>query len=420
MVAGASEGLGAAYAWALAARGPQPCAGRPAAAALDALARICAPRTVWRSAARTAIWATGASWKVCRTRAPPLDVGLLVYNAAHAPVGEFASLPIDDLLRVAAVNIRAPVALVRGLLPGMTERGRGGVILMTSLAGNQGSPYIATYAASKAFNRVLAEGLWYELKDKGVDVVACCAGAVRTPGYGAAAGKDAPGTLDPEEVVEQALRALGRGPVVIPGFVNRVAKHLHDPPAASAEGDIHHGRQHRDLVPAVARAGGSGAANRSPCPRRRRSTDHQGRSMTDFAAGFFAPWIIYAVILALHLVLPARKVDGYVNDPATGRPLRYRLNGPLVLVAMVLLWVILSAHRRLRLGLAVDPPLVGTDRLRPSSVCSSASRWSCPLRAPAARSLPTSTSAATRTRSCSATGWTPRCSCTWSAPRCSR
>jgi short-subunit dehydrogenase len=95
---------------------------------------------------------------------------------------------------------------------------------MTSLAGNQGSPYISAYAASKAFNRVLAEGLWYELKGAGVDVLACCAGAVRTPGYsGAAAGEDAPGTLGPSQVVEQALRALGRKPVVIPGRLNRVA-----------------------------------------------------------------------------------------------------------------------------------------------------------------------------------------------------
>ncbi len=157
----------------------------------------------------------------------PLEVGLLVYNAAHAPVGEFATLPLEDLLRVAAVNIRGPVDLVHGLLPGMTARGRGGVILMTSLAGNQGSPYISTYAASKAFNRVLAEGLWYELKDRGVDVLACMAGAVRTPGYsGASAGKDAPGTLDPEKVVEAALRALGRKPVVIPGRLNRVANVL--------------------------------------------------------------------------------------------------------------------------------------------------------------------------------------------------
>ena len=64
--------------------------------------------------------------------------------------------------------------------------------------------------------------------------------------------------------------------------------------------------------------------------------------MTDFAPGFFAPWIIYAVILLLHLALPARKVEGYVADPETGRPLRYRLNGPAVLAVMVLLWVLLG------------------------------------------------------------------------------
>jgi short-subunit dehydrogenase len=121
------------------------------------------------------------------------------------------------------VNVRAPVVLLRAFLPGMTERGRGAVILMTSFTGNLGTPKIAAYAASKAFLRVLGESLWYELKDRGIDVVACSAGAVRTPGYNAAAGRDAPGTLDPEEVVDQALRALGRGPVVFPGFVNRVA-----------------------------------------------------------------------------------------------------------------------------------------------------------------------------------------------------
>jgi protein-S-isoprenylcysteine O-methyltransferase Ste14 len=65
-------------------------------------------------------------------------------------------------------------------------------------------------------------------------------------------------------------------------------------------------------------------------------------SAADFAAGFFAPWVIYAVILGLHLLLPARNVEGYVTDPATGRPLRYRLNGPLVLAALVVLWVILG------------------------------------------------------------------------------
>lgn len=64
--------------------------------------------------------------------------------------------------------------------------------------------------------------------------------------------------------------------------------------------------------------------------------------MTGFAEGFFAPWIIYTLILALHLVIPARKVAGYVADPATGKPLQYRLNGPLVLAALALLWVLFA------------------------------------------------------------------------------
>jgi short-subunit dehydrogenase len=224
LIAGASEGLGAAYADALARRGLNLVLVARRRALLDELAEGL------RGAHGVEVFALDGDLgerhflESLHDACSALEVGLVVYNAAHAPIGEFVATPLDDLLRVAAVNIRAPVALVRGLLPGMTERGRGGVILMTSLAGNQGSPYIATYAASKAFNRVLAEGLWYELKDKGVDVVACCAGAVRTPGYGAAAGgKDAPGTLHPQDVVEQALRALGWGPVVIPGRVNRVA-----------------------------------------------------------------------------------------------------------------------------------------------------------------------------------------------------
>lgn len=65
--------------------------------------------------------------------------------------------------------------------------------------------------------------------------------------------------------------------------------------------------------------------------------------MADLIAGFFAPWIVYALILGLHLALPARRVVGYVRDEATGKLLEYRLNGPLVLALMVLLWVTLGA-----------------------------------------------------------------------------
>jgi short-subunit dehydrogenase len=224
LVAGASEGLGASYARALADKGLNLMLVARRRQLLDGLAEHLTARSGVETRCLDGDLSDPRFLDALLQACAPLDVGLLVYNAAFAPIGEFASLPLEELLQVDAVNIRAPLTLVRGLLPAMLQRCHGGVILMTSLAGNQGSPYIATYAASKAFNRVLAEALWYELKDKGVDVLACAAGAVRTPGYsGASEGKDAPGTLDAEEVVAQALAALGHGPVVIPGRVNRMA-----------------------------------------------------------------------------------------------------------------------------------------------------------------------------------------------------
>ena len=61
--------------------------------------------------------------------------------------------------------------------------------------------------------------------------------------------------------------------------------------------------------------------------------------MNDFLAGFLAPWWICAAVLALHALLPARRVAGYVRDEATGAPLAYRLNGPLVLAVAVGAWL---------------------------------------------------------------------------------
>jgi hypothetical protein len=224
LVAGASQGLGAAYARALARRGLSLVLVARRLDLLDELAKDLRASQGVEVRVVDGDLACSDFLESVQNACAGLDVGLVAYNAAHAPIGDFGESDPEDLMGVVDVNIRAPIALLRTFLPAMRARGRGGVVLMTSLAGNQGSPRIATYAASKAFSRVLAEGLWYELKGQGVDVVACCAGAVRTPGYsGAAAGKDAPGTLDPDEVVEQALHALGRGPVVIPGRVNRIA-----------------------------------------------------------------------------------------------------------------------------------------------------------------------------------------------------
>jgi short-subunit dehydrogenase len=152
-----------------------------------------------------------------------IEVGVGVYNAAYSFVAPLLDRPPEDALRVVDVNVRGPLLFVHQLAPAMVQRGRGALVLMSSLAGNQGSPGLAAYAASKAFTTSLAESLWAELKPSGVDVLACVGGAVRTPGYAGAASRDAPGTLGPEVVVEAALAALGKGPVVTPGTTNKLA-----------------------------------------------------------------------------------------------------------------------------------------------------------------------------------------------------
>ena len=97
---------------------------------------------------------------------------------------------------------------------------------MSSLTAFHGSPFIATYGATKAFNLVLGEGLWFELRARGVDVLACAAGATRTPGFLRASPHGEPGMIEPAQVVEEALGQLGRRGVMIPGRFNRFASFL--------------------------------------------------------------------------------------------------------------------------------------------------------------------------------------------------
>jgi hypothetical protein len=112
----------------------------------------------------------------------------------------------------------------------MVERRKGGVVVMTSIAGFQGSGYLSTYAATKAFNRVLAEGLWYEWRPFGVDVIACCAGATATPNYiNTKPGKASPlepKPQQPEQVVEECLRRIGTTPSFISGTGNKLVSFL--------------------------------------------------------------------------------------------------------------------------------------------------------------------------------------------------
>jgi hypothetical protein len=219
LVAGGSEGIGAAFAAALAERGLDLVLVARRSGPLDELAARLPARTRTVAADLSAADAAGT---VARATGG-LEIGLVVANAAYAPTGAFLTTDPLRSLRVLDLNCRAPLLLAHHFLPAMSARGRGGLIIMSSLAGQQGSPGIATYAATKAFGAVLAEGLWAELRGSGVDVLACVAGAVATPGLARAKPRQAPGTVAPEAVAAAALRALGRRPRTVPGGVARVS-----------------------------------------------------------------------------------------------------------------------------------------------------------------------------------------------------
>jgi uncharacterized protein len=223
LVAGASEGLGAEFAAQLAARGLNLVL---IARRADALAEVSARlqsafavevRTLSLDLAREDL----AS--VIAEATDELEIGLLVYNAALSMIGPYFTISLEDHLREVAVNCRAPMTLTYLLGLPMLKRKRGGILLMSSLGGSQGSALLVNYTATKAYNRLLAEGLWDELREQGIDVLTCCPPAVSTPGYLASAPKGALSALTPQAVVNEALAALGKGPTIIPGWTYRLA-----------------------------------------------------------------------------------------------------------------------------------------------------------------------------------------------------
>ena len=156
-----------------------------------------------------------------------VSIGLLVYNAAFAPIGLFENVSDNELDKAVKVNVNGPLLLTKSISASMIQKKRGGIILMSSLAGTQGSPKISVYAATKSFNAILAEGLWKEMKPHGIDVIACCAGAVLTPRYKEASKTaKAPGAMEAEKVAEITLKVLGKRPIVVPGFINKIARFL--------------------------------------------------------------------------------------------------------------------------------------------------------------------------------------------------
>ena len=224
LVAGASEGIGAAFAGALAEAGFNLVliARRPGP--LESLAaELRAQRGI---EIETMAFDLADPELEQRFEAIARDkpIGLVVYNAALSIVKQYLDTSLLDKQRMLDVNVRGPTIATHVFGRAFAARGGGGIVLVSSLTAFWGAPWLATYGATKAFNLSLGEALAHELAERGIDVVVSCAGATRTPGFDQLMiGRKAPRSMSPQAVARETLAALpGRGSFV-PGAFNRMA-----------------------------------------------------------------------------------------------------------------------------------------------------------------------------------------------------
>ena len=227
LIAGASEGIGAEYAEQLAARGLNLVLVARRAELLQSLASELSQKYNIETKTMPLDLSANDAVEQMIEQTKGSEIGLMVYNAAFSAIGPFLERSLENHIKEVNTNAFTPLKLVYFFAQPMLARSRGGIVLMSSLSAFQGSAYISTYAATKAFNIVLAEGLWEEWRGRGVDVLVCVSGAVKTPNYVASEPEKTGGlgdmTIKPDQVVREALNALGKGPYVIPGRMNRIS-----------------------------------------------------------------------------------------------------------------------------------------------------------------------------------------------------
>ena len=156
-----------------------------------------------------------------RAATDDIEVGLLIFNAGANSYGhEFVTGDLAGFQGVIDLNITSQLTLSHHFGAKMKERGRGGIMLLGSLAGYMGSEDQSIYAASKAFGRIFAESLWLELEPFGVHVVELVLGVTRTPAMiRAGLNFDVPGmnVAEPEDVAREGIEHLTDGPVWVAG-----------------------------------------------------------------------------------------------------------------------------------------------------------------------------------------------------------
>jgi uncharacterized protein len=225
LITGASSGIGAAFARKFAALGRNVFL---VARSEDKLITIC--NELGRmSGVRAQYFALDLTQPdaparlVEETKKRELEIDMLINNAGFGSMGDFARLDRAREVEMIELNVRSLVEITHRFLLPMRERKQGTIINVASTAGFQPVPFMATYAATKAFILAFSEALSEENRPHGVHVMALCPGVTETNFFEAARMDRPPirGSQTPEEVVETACRGLKRHKSsIISGWTN--------------------------------------------------------------------------------------------------------------------------------------------------------------------------------------------------------
>jgi uncharacterized protein len=227
LITGASSGIGECFAWAFAAQGADLILVARSEQKLQSLAaELSRQHAIHVSVIPIDLTQPRAAETLYqRTAAENLTVNVLVNNAGFASHGYFEQVDLKRQVDEITLNISAIVELTHWFLPGMLERDSGTIINVSSTAAFQPVPYMAVYAATKAFVLNFSQALSEENRSRGVHVMALCPGATETAFFETVGAQEASvGTrATPEAVVKAALEALDqRRSFVIEGRMNNL------------------------------------------------------------------------------------------------------------------------------------------------------------------------------------------------------
>jgi len=221
LVTGASEGIGRAVAEELGARGLNLVLVARRQAQLEEVARAIEAQHGVSVRVLPADLADRAAVEHVLAEVAAIDIGLFVAAAGFGTSGRFLDNPAESEADMLDVNCRAVLVMTHAMAARFVARGRGGIVLLSSIVAFQGVPHAANYSATKAYVQTLAEGLGPELGPLGVDVLAVIPGPVRS-GFAGRAGMRMSQAADPAEIARASIASLGRRSSVRPGRLSKL------------------------------------------------------------------------------------------------------------------------------------------------------------------------------------------------------